>query len=128
MMDGEPCRRPLSSGGIAAIRDVLDPYRGRIFVVFHPSWGYFADDYRLEQIAIEIEGKQPSDAELTEIKRATATHGITVVYVQPQIAGQAAHALAEAIGARVETLDPLAPDVPANLRHVADRLRRGFDG
>jgi zinc transport system substrate-binding protein len=111
-----------------SIQTTMAPYAGRAFVVFHPSWGYFADDYRLEQIAIEIEGKQPSDAELTEIKRATATHGITVVYVQPQIAGQAAHALAEAIGARVETLDPLAPDVPANLRHVADRLRLGFDG
>jgi zinc transport system substrate-binding protein len=110
------------------IETTMAPYAGRAFVVFHPSWGYFADDYRLEQIAVEIEGKQPTDAELTEIKRATAAQGITVVYVQPQIAGQAAHALADAIGARVETLDPLAPDVPANLRHVADSIRRGFDG
>ena len=111
-----------------SIQTTMAPYAGRAFVVFHPSWGYFADDYRIEQIAIEIEGKQPTDAELTEIKRATAERGITVVYVQPQIAGQAAHALAEAIGARVETLDPLAPDIPANLRHVADRISRGFDG
>ena len=111
-----------------SIETTMAPYAGRAFLVFHPSWGYFADDYRLEQIAIEIEGKQPTDAELTEIKRATAARNITVVYVQPQIAGQAAHALADAIGARVETLDPLAPDIPANLRRVTESIRRGFDG
>ena len=27
-------------------------------MVFHPSWGYFAQRYNLEQIAIEIQGKK----------------------------------------------------------------------
>lgn len=108
------------------IRTALTSYRGRSFVVFHPSWGYFADDFGLEQIAIEIEGKQPTDAEVTEIKKQTAALGITVIYVQPQIAGKAAQALADAIGARVEILDPLAPDIAANLRRVATVLMDGM--
>jgi len=108
------------------IQTTLAPYRGRAFVVFHPSWGYFADDYGLDQIAIEIEGKQPTDAELTNIERQTTASGITVVFVQPQIAGKAAQALAGAISARVETLDPLAPDVSANLRQVTNAIVGGF--
>lgn len=108
------------------IQTTLDPHRGRAFVVFHPSWGYFADDFGLEQIAIETEGKQPTDAELTVLKQHMTSLGITVVYVQPQIAGQAANALADAIDARVEILDPLAPDVPENLRRVTHAIVGGF--
>lgn len=104
----------------------LAPYRGRAFVVFHPSWGYFADDYGLTQIAIESAGKEPSDAELTEIRRRVEELRLSVVFVQPQIAGLAARALADSVGARLETLDPLAPDVPANLRRVTTAIAGGF--
>lgn len=109
------------------IRDTLAPYRGRAFLVFHPSWGYFADDYGLRQIAIEIEGKEPSDSELSALQEETRSLGISVVFVQPQIAGKSAHAVAGVMGARLETLDPLAPEIPANLRHVTAVFVDSFD-
>ena len=83
------------------IEDTLAPYRGRAFVVFHPSWGYFADDYGLRQIAIETEGKEPSDSELTGIQEETRSLGVSVVFVQPQIAGKSAQAIAGAMGSDV---------------------------
>ena len=110
----------------AWIEDTLAAFSGRAFVVFHPSWGYFADDYGLRQIAIETEGKEPSDAELTGIQELARALEISVVYVQPQIAGKSARAIANAMGARVETLDPLAPDVVTNLRHTAEMIAGGF--
>lgn len=109
------------------IESTLAPHRGRAFVVFHPSWGYFAADYDLRQIAIEIEGKEPSDAELTGIQEQTRALHTSVVFVQPQIAGKSARAIAGAMGARLETLDPLAPDVVGNLRHVTDSIAGSFD-
>ena len=105
-----------------AIRDRLEPIRGRAFLVFHPSWGYFADAYGLEQIAIESAGKAPSDHELTAVAAAARRGGIKVVFVQPQIEGNAARAVAQSIDGRVAELDPLAPDVPRNLLHVAEVL------
>jgi len=110
----------------ARIAEVLAPYRGRTFVVFHPSWGYFADDYGLNQLAIEIEGKEPTDAELTGIQRRARDLGVTAIFVQPQISGRSAQAVAGTLGARLETLDPLAPDVIGNLRHAADAIAGGF--
>lgn len=109
------------------IEEILAPYRGRAFVVFHPSWGYFADDYGLRQIAIETEGKEPSDSEITAIQEQTRSLGVSVVFVQPQIAGQSASAIAGVMGARLETLDPLAPDVIANLIHVTESLASALD-
>jgi zinc transport system substrate-binding protein len=110
-----------------SIAKTLGPYRGRSFVVFHPSWGYLAEDYGLLQVAIEIGGKEPSDAEITALRRQIAEIGASIVFVQPQIAGQSARAVAEVVGARLETLDPLRPDLFANLRLSADKIARSFD-
>ena len=38
------------------LKKVLEPFRGNMFFVFHPSFGYFADEYGLQQVAIETGG------------------------------------------------------------------------
>ena len=95
---------------------------GRAFFVFHPAWGYFAGDYGLRQIAIEVEGKEPSERELTQLVRQAREHAMHTLFVQPQVRSSIPRTVAQAVGARVENLDPLAADLPANLRHAADRL------
>jgi zinc transport system substrate-binding protein len=106
----------------ADLRSALAPLAGTSFFVFHPSWSYFARDYGLRQVAIELSGKDPTDAELTALARLARQAGARVIFVEPQSSGRAAEAVAEAVGARIETLDPLAFDVAATLRHTADAL------
>lgn len=108
------------------LRLALDPYSGRSFLVFHPSWAYFADAYGLHQIAIEIEGREPSDRELTELQMLAREAAIRTVFVQPQIHGRSARAFAQLLDARLETLDPLAADVVANLAETAGKLKASF--
>lgn len=109
------------------IREKLRPHAGKAFFVFHPAWGYFADEYGLQQIAIETAGKEPSDSELTHLQQQAREAGARVVFVQPQISSQAAESVAEAIGGRVEELDPLGEDVAANLAAAADVIARSLD-
>ena len=104
------------------IRDRLQGLRHKSFFVFHPAWGYFADEYGLHEVAIEVEGKEPSDRELTELQRRAREEKAAVVFVQPQISGRAAKAVADATGARVETADPLAEDLPSQLLRLADAM------
>ncbi len=111
----------------AELRRLLAPFAGRPFLVFHPAWGYLAADYGLRQVTLEIEGKEPSEAEVTELQALARREGIGVVFVQPQITGRAAAALAAAIGGRTEVLDPLAAGVAANLRHAAELIAASFD-
>ena len=40
---------------------------GKAFMVYHPSWGYFARTYGLKQVPVELEGKEPSPRELVEL-------------------------------------------------------------
>ncbi len=37
------------------------------FMVFHPAWGYFARDFGLEQIPVEVGGQEPSAQELAHL-------------------------------------------------------------
>ena len=104
------------------LTEMLEPWDGRTIYVFHPAWGYFCDAYGLEQVAIEISGQEPSESELTDLVRRAKEDQAKVVFVQSQIQGRSAKALADAIGAEVRFLDPLAQDVPKNLRAVARAL------
>jgi zinc transport system substrate-binding protein len=107
------------------IQDLLRGKRGARFVVYHPAWGYFAQEYGLEQVAIEHEGREPDARQLAELIRRAERDGVRVVFAQPQFDPASAELVAAEIGARVELLDPLAYDWAANLRHVALRIAEG---
>jgi len=111
----------------AQIRKMLAPARGKAFFVYHPAWGYFAQEYGLRQIALEQEGKEPSDQELTRLQQLARKEGIKVIFVQPQIASQSAQAAATAIHGRVEQIDPLAENIPANLLHAAQAIAQSYE-
>ncbi|HOV87594.1 MAG TPA: zinc ABC transporter substrate-binding protein [Syntrophobacteraceae bacterium] len=94
----------------------------REFMVFHPSWGYFAGAYGLKQLSVEVEGKEPKAAELKELIRHAKERNIRSVFVQPQFSGATAKVIAEAVGGRVVMADPLAEDWDRNLREMGDKL------
>jgi zinc transport system substrate-binding protein len=108
------------------IRSILQPLpqEKRTFLVFHPSWGYFAKAYGLTQVSIEVGGKEPSPKDLARIIAAGQESGARVVFVQPQFSQKSAAVIAKQIGAKVIRLDPLAADWTENLRNAA----RAFAG
>jgi zinc transport system substrate-binding protein len=103
----------------AEIRQALEGVANRKFIVFHPAWGYFAADYDLEQIPIEVGGTEPSAAALAEVITEAREHDIRVILAQPEFSTQAAETIAREIGGRVELVSPLAPDWLENMRTVA---------
>lgn len=108
----------------AEIRAILAPIpkERRTFLVFHPSWGYFARAYDLRQASIEVEGKEASPRELAGIIELGRKTGTKVIFVQPQFSEKSAAVIAKQIGARVVRLDPLAPDWADNLRQAAKAM------
>lgn len=106
----------------AELRQTLDPVKGGVFMVFHPSWGYFAEAYGLTQLPIEAEGKEPGPRELAHTIEEAKEHGVRALFVQPQMSTRAAAVVAEAVGARLVTLDPLGRDLPETLRQAAAAL------
>lgn len=89
------------------------------FLVYHPAWGHFARAYGLTQISIEAEGKEPGPRGLVEVVRAAEAHGIRTLFVDPMHSDRLARTVADAVGARLEVLDPLAYDYFDNMRRAA---------
>jgi zinc transport system substrate-binding protein len=110
----------------ADLRRILAGKQGLQFMVFHPSWGYFAHTYGLEQVPIEIEGKQPKAAQLAELIQHARERGIRVIFVQPQFSTSSAEVVARAIDGKVIAVDPLALDWAANLRAVAKAFQEAL--
>ena len=101
------------------IKNELKDVKTREFIVYHPSWGYFAKRYDLEQIAIEVDGKEPKPAELKELIEEAKEHGVKVIFVAPQFSKKAAQTIAKESGASVVEIDQLPLDWDAELRKTA---------
>ncbi len=108
------------------VSEMLEPYAGRTMFVFHPAFGYFARAYELEQMAIEIEGKEPAPRELQQIVELAEEEQLRAIFVQPQFSGRSARAIAAEVDAQIIELDPLARDYLSNLREMARRIRIGL--
>ena len=104
----------------SSIRKKLLGLESRKFMVFHPAWSYFALDYELEMVPIEIEGSEPSAAEMAELIRAAQEDDIKVIFAQPEFSTERAQTIAEEIGGEVLLISPLASDWLENLQRVAD--------
>ena len=100
----------------------LHDLKNRKFMVFHPSWGYFADAYHLQQIPIEAEGKQPGAKTLARLIEQAKEDDIKVIFIQKQFDHTQAESIARAIGGVVLDIDPLAEDYLDNLKHIADAI------
>ena len=101
------------------IKATLSGLKSNKFMVFHPAWGYFAHDFGLEQIAVEVGGQEPSAQELAHLIAEAQEEGIQVVFAQPEFSTTDAETIAKEIGGEVLLISPLAPDWLANMRRVA---------
>ncbi len=110
----------------AEIGKELAPYAGRRFYVLHPAFGYFAHDYKLEQCALEHEGKNPSPTDVEKLFAAAKKDGITQIYASPEFNLTHPMAMARALDAKLVLLEPLPEDPAAAFRDIADKLAAGF--
>ena len=96
----------------------------RRFMIYHPALGHFARDYGLEQIAIEIDGREPGPASLARIIRQAREADIHVIFVQQEFSQSAADAVVRAIDGEVISIAPLAENTLENIRSIAEALLR----
>jgi len=106
------------------IRRALAGKKGHSFMVYHPAWGYFADEYGLRQLAIEEEGKPVSAAHIRKTIDLAREKGIRAVLVQKGFDSKSARAIARDIGGAVVETDPLERDWLAGMRNFTALLEK----
>ncbi len=110
------------------IKQKLKPYADRQFYCFHPAFGYFAKAYDLHQIAIEVDGKEPSARQLADIIKKAQKDKVEILFTQPQFSDKSARAIAKSVGAIVIPIDPLSKDYISNLKEITNQLVKAFTG
>jgi len=101
----------------------LAPLNGSSVFVYHPSFGYFFDEFGIRQEAVEIGGKEPSPRELANLAAKLKEERAAAVFVQAQFPVNAAKTLASAVGAEMIALDPLAENWLENIRLMGQTLK-----
>ncbi len=110
----------------AKLKAALAGKEGSSFIVYHPAWGYLADDYGLHEISIEVEGKEPSAQDMQKLIDEAKEKGIKVVFVQSGFSTASAETIATQIGGEVVEVDPLAKDYIDNLDRVSNAFAKGL--
>lgn len=98
---------------------------GTKILVYHPSWGYFCQDYGLSQIAIEKEGKDPTPKEMMNIVNISKKENITAIFVSPHYNTRSSEVIASEIGAKVIFIDELSPDYIDNMKKIVRAFENG---
>lgn len=107
----------------AKIKEILSGIGNeRKFMVFHPSWGYFAKAYNLEQIAVEVEGKEPRPKELMYLLKEAKKEHVKAMFTQPEFSDAVANIIAKELQIPVIKISPLSPNWSENLISIANAI------
>jgi len=94
----------------------------RTFMVFHPSWGYFAKAYHLRQLPLEIEGKSPKPKAIITLLKVAKKEHINAIFTQPEFSDSVAKTIAHALKIPVIKSSSLAPNWSENLITMAKAI------
>ena len=110
----------------SVLKRELSPFAGKKVLVFHPSFGYFFDEFGLVQEAVEAGGKEPTQRILSGLVKSARAEGARVIFVEKQFPVEAARTVASAIGGSVVEIDALAPDWLDNIAAMGSALRKSL--
>jgi len=104
------------------IKDILSKKQNGTFMVFHPAFTYFAKEFDLTQIPIEIDGKEPSLKELLKVIKEAKKKKIKTIITSPEFSDKSAKIIAKELDATILKISPLSPNICNSLKSIVDNL------
>lgn len=98
----------------------------RSFLVYHPAFNYFADDFNLTMYAIEEEGKEVTPKTLIATLEMAKEKGIKNIYYQAEISAEESIEFSKELGGKAILLDPLSPNYIENLEIMANIFKENL--
>lgn len=109
-----------------AIQIKLESLKGKQIMIFHPTLAYFTRDYQLGQLAIEVDGKEPTAQNIQKIIGIARQENIRVVFVQKQFSKHNAEVIAKEINGRVVQIDPLDYDWLKTMSVISNEIVNAY--
>jgi len=96
------------------------------FMTFHPAFFHFAKLYGLTQIAIEVEGKEPSAKQMAKMIDQYHNKRVPFLLIEKQFNQRIPQTVAGSLNAALLYVDPLSKDYIHNMKDIADKIYRSL--
>lgn len=106
----------------AAATIKLTTLKQKKFIIYHPALSYFAQEYGLEQISIEKDGKEPDANHIKELIATAKANGIKKIFVQKEFDMNIIKSFASEIGATIEPINTFAYDWSKSMNQIINTL------
>ncbi|MEM9808174.1 MAG: zinc ABC transporter substrate-binding protein [Cyanobacteria bacterium P01_D01_bin.56] len=120
----------------ADITEMLSPFAGQTFVVFHDFAAYFASSYGLKaEVLVGLPEENPSPDDVKRVVDTVQAEGLKTIMTEPQAGDSSFKAIAQDLSIGVSEFDPLEvgpteaiePDYYLTImRQNAENLANGF--
>ena len=104
------------------ITQKLSGLENKKMIVYHPAFGYLAEDYGIEMDALQEGGRDATLRHMQEMADLAKRENIKAVFYQAETDSKQAEAFAQQIGGKAVMLAPLAENYCENLKGMADLL------
>lgn len=101
------------------ISNILSKMKNRTIFVSHPAYAYFCRDYGIDQLSLEVEGKDPTPQTLNMILNQARNKHIKKIFIQAQYSNKGAKLFAKELNAELVMLDPYAENFIDSMRKIA---------
>lgn len=99
---------------------ILEAKQNQTILVSHGAFAYFCQDYNLNQLSIETDGKEPLARHMQDISKTIHEQKIRMILVQPQNSDKGALALSRNCNLSLVEVDPYAEDYLVNIKKIAE--------
>lgn len=96
--------------------------RTKKFIIYHPALTYYANDYGLEQLSIEEDGKEPSAEHIKSLTNIATENKLKTIFYQKQLSSATVDALAREVGLKPQVIDPLEYNWLQNMELIRDLI------
>ncbi len=108
------------------IRNIFKTKVNRKFIVFHPAFNYFAEDFKLHSYALEDHGKETTAKNLSAMIDFAKKENIKTVFYQAEVSAKMPETFANEISGNAIKLYPLAYNYTENLKSIANEIARAM--
>jgi len=106
----------------AQIEQKLAPLKNRNILIFHPALAYYARQFKLVQIPLELDGKEPSPKHMKDIVDLAHQQNIHVIFIQKEFDSAFAEQMAQEINGEVLVIDPLDYNWEKQMLDITEKI------
>jgi zinc transport system substrate-binding protein len=106
----------------ALIDQKLAPLKNRNILIFHPALAYYARQFGMKQVALELDGKEPSPRHMKDIIDLAHEQHIHVIFIQKEFDPAFALQLSLEIDGKVVIIDPLDYNWEKQLIDITEKI------